>query len=57
MSDSKIHVKPLLWENFLLLPFDMKWIEVFGKIPEFEVVIENDRLILLSQKIKEKNNA
>lgn len=57
MSDSnKIHVKPIIWENFLLLSFDIKWIEIFGQIPEFELSIENDRLIILSQKLKGKNN-
>lgn len=49
-------VKPLLWENHLLLSFDSKWIDVFGFIPSFEVIIEKGRLVLLGPKLSQLGN-
>lgn len=53
MSESihKIEVRPLLWENHLLLSLDSKWIDVFGFIPSFNVIIEKGKLILLGPKL------
>jgi len=46
-------VKPLFWENHLLLSFDVKWIDVIGTIPVFEVMIdEKRRLHLIGPQIK-----
>lgn len=33
--------KPFLFENYLVLSLDKKWIEVFGEIPRFEAAIDN----------------
>ena len=52
----KIQVKPLLWENHLLLSFDSKWIDVFGFIPSFDVMIEKGRLILLGPKLPQQGD-
>jgi hypothetical protein len=49
-------VKPLLWENHLLLSFDSKWIDVFGSIPVFDVIIKNGRLVLLGPKLQGNKN-
>ena len=48
---NEIQVKPLLWEDRLLLSLDSKWIDVFGFIPSFDVMIENGKLILLGPKL------
>jgi len=58
MSESvyKTQVKPLLWENHLLISFDVKWIEVFGFIPSFDVVIERGRLTLLGPKLPQRGD-
>ena len=55
-SVSKTQVKPLLWENLLLLSLDVKWIDVFGFIPSFDVMIENGRLILLGPKLPQRGD-
>ncbi len=49
-------ITPIMWDEHLLLSFDIKWIELFGKTPEFKVILEKNRLILLGPKLKEKNN-
>jgi len=42
------HVSPYLFENYLIISLDMKWIEICNGIPKFTVMIDNsDRLILL----------
>lgn len=51
MTKTICTVNPILWEGYLLLSFDSKWIEVFGFVPSFEVVIEKERLVLLGPKI------
>lgn len=33
--------KPFLFENYLVLSLDKKWIEVFGEIPRFEAAIDS----------------
>lgn len=41
---------PYQYENSLILPFAGNWIEVFGKIPEFEAKIDaKGRLLLISK--------
>jgi len=42
-------VKPLIFEDNLLLAFTKDWIEKFGKIPEFEIKIINKRLHIISR--------
>jgi len=43
------NITPHLFENYLIIAFDSKWIELFGKIPTFSVEIDsNKRLHLIS---------
>jgi len=50
-SSYRIKVKPFLWENQLLLSLDSKWIDVFGSIPSFDVVIKEGKLVLFGPKL------
>lgn len=43
--------KPLLFEGYLLLALDKKWLDVFGEMPTFEVSLDdNGKLHLISTK-------
>ncbi len=37
-----------LFENYLIISLASNWIEVFGKIPEFDVVIDSDDKLRLT---------
>lgn len=46
-------ITPYLFEEYLIIPLHKKWIDVFQKIPEFEVKIDsNNRLVLQGPQIK-----
>lgn len=46
-------ISPILFEDNLLVSFSKEWIEIFGKIPEFDVIIDkNNRLHLVGPKIQ-----
>lgn len=48
-------VTPYLHENFLVLAFDIEWINVFGTIPEFDVFLDDDKKIhLISKQVVKK---
>lgn len=45
---------PYLFENFLIIAMDSRWIEVFEKIPTFNVYIDDSqRLHIVSQEVIE----
>jgi hypothetical protein len=49
-------VKPYLMNNYLILSFDSKWIEVCNGIPTFTVVIDKDgRLGLIGPVVSKKS--
>jgi len=46
-------VQANLFENYLIVAFDKKWINVFGGLPVFRIIIDDKgRLCLQSQVIK-----
>ena len=48
-------VTPHLFEKFLVLSISYDWINQFGKIPTFDVFVENKKLCLVSkEKLKGK---
>jgi hypothetical protein len=43
--------KPMLFEGYLILCLDKKWLDVFGEMPTFEARLDNDgKLHLISTK-------
>lgn len=43
--------KTMLFEGYLILSLDKKWLDVFGEIPTFEASLDNDgKLHLVSTK-------
>jgi hypothetical protein len=43
--------KPLLFEGYLVLALDKKWLDVFGEMPTFEASLDsNGKLHLISTK-------
>ena len=47
-------VEPHIMEDNLLLSFEIDWIKKFDGIPEFDVMIDNGKLVLISQQKIEK---
>jgi len=49
-----VHVSPYLFENYLLISLDKKWIEVCNGIPKFVVFIGDDKKLHLvsTQEVK-----
>lgn len=46
-------VTPYLLENYLIISFDHKWIEVCNGIPKFTALIDDEgRLVLLGPLVK-----
>ncbi|WP_042684129.1 hypothetical protein [Candidatus Nitrosotenuis chungbukensis] len=43
---------PYLMGEHLILSLDSKWIHVCNGIPEFEVAIDNDKLVLTCSNLK-----
>jgi hypothetical protein len=41
-------VCPLLFDGYLVLSLDKKWIDKFGKVPEFVVTIDNQNKLHLT---------
>ncbi len=58
MTNKKLGVvTPYLHENFLVLALDRKWIEVFGTIPNFTVIIdEKGRFVLIGPVVSRAKN-
>lgn len=57
MKEKQIaNVTPYLMGDHLILALSNKWIEVFGRIPNFVVVIEENYLIIKSPKIQKIRN-
>jgi len=47
-------ITPHVYDKFLLLSFDLAWLNVFKKLPSFTVMIDNEnRLVLKSDQIDE----
>jgi hypothetical protein len=46
--------KPSLFEGYLIISLDSKWIELFKTIPTFDVYIEENKLHLISQESIQK---
>ena len=43
-------IVPHLIEDHLIISFSKKWVELFSKIPEFEVLIDsNNKLVIISK--------
>lgn len=43
--------KPMLFEGYLILSLDKKWLDVFGELPTFEAGLDDDgKLHLISTK-------
>ncbi len=48
-------ISPYFFENKLIISLSKEWIEYFGKIPDFEVILEkNGRLLLRSKTVSKK---
>lgn len=46
-------ISPILFEDKLLISFSKEWLKIFGKIPDFDVIIDKDnRLHLVGPKIQ-----
>ena len=43
-------VTPMLFENHLIISFEVNWIDQFDKIPTFEICIDNKRRLCLTSK-------
>lgn len=43
-----ISIKPCMFENYLIISLNSNWINQFGKIPKFDVFIENKKLCIVS---------
>ena len=55
MNESLGKIKPILFEEKLIIALDSKWLDFFkDKNAEFAVSIKNDRLTLISPKIIKK---
>lgn len=55
MNESLGKIKPILFEEKLIIALDSKWLNFFkDKDVEFTVSIKNDRLTLVSPKIVKK---
>jgi len=49
-------VIPYLFDNYLLIPLSKDWINIFGKVPQFEAFIDNKkRLVLVGPPIAKKS--
>ena len=56
MNKSLGKIKPLLFEEKLIIALDSKWLDYFkDSDAEFTVYIKNDRLTLIGPKIDLKN--
>ena len=44
-------VTPTLFDDFLIISFNKKWIDVWGKIPEFDVFSDGKTLKITSKKL------
>lgn len=48
----KISVIPYLFEQYLILSLDFRWVSVFGCVPTFDVYIDkNGHLVIISQEV------
>ena len=43
-------VTPMLFENHLIISFEVNWIDQFEKIPTFDICIDNKRRLCLTSK-------
>lgn len=49
-------ITPLFYDDNLIVSLSKKWIEYFGKIPDFEVILEkNGKLLLRSRTAKKED--
>lgn len=49
-------VEPYLFENNLIIALADEWINVLGKLPKFEVLYENGKLVIQTESKKVKDD-
>ena len=49
-------VEPYLFEKMLVIALSDEWINVLGKLPQFEVLYENGKLVIQTEAKKGEEN-